>query len=737
MRLIGLTLALCAPLTLAHAADEVVAEPLQDGESIVVNGVLDEEAWSRAIVIDSFVGIHPTEGFAPAGHTEVRVLVDDQRIYFGFHCRFDEPTRVRGYLAEREDVNQDDQVGIYLDPFGDGRRANIFYLNALGVQQDMLVTLEGAYNPSWDAVFKSVGRLVDGGYDMEVALPFRSLRFPIDGELPWRIMFTRKFVARDEKVAFPAIHTDLGPSMLQFVPLRNVRPKRSGIGLEIMPTVSIRTGQDRASPDEDLVWREPGFPDTVDPGLDLKYQVTPSLSVDATVNPDFSQVEADPNFVDNNLRFALFLPERRPFFLEGRELYDGSLLYTRSVVDPIYGAKFSGKAGPVSLAVLQALDERPSASVVGERETPGFSAADVRDALSFVSYAGAKVDLGRNSQLALAYTDKELVGRDGVHRSSHHALRANGRLGLDEVSWLAVDGTLSSTGALGGDRLLGGQVGLAGARNERLQGVGGNASITTPDHRAENGFLTRPDFGSVHGWLRRRFEWSGGQVPWIEFGAKGTQSWEGFDPDADVTRAGASVNGWFNVRLPGITDLRTSVTAWDSSFAGLDFNGGTATVGLMNNALEALRGGFEMQFGDAIRFSDATPTVERRFAAELHLRAFRRLTVSLSTTASFLGLADEPLEQLWVYRARLLLGIVRPLQVRLIVQGRQQAVFGVDRKLQSRSDGLDISALVTFLPTPGTAVHVGFGERLNWGPLEQPRTDRRDLFLKASVLFRI
>ena len=734
-RLIPLLL-LLLPLPSLAAAEDIVAHSLRDGDSLVIDGVIDEAAWQDAAPVTAFVGIAPTEGFEPAGDTQVRVLVGAKKLYIAFQCDFHEPTRVRGYYAAREDVNQDDQIGIYLDPFGDGRRTYIIYINAVGVQQDFILTLDGRYNGAWDAIFQSRGRIREGGFDVEVAIPFQSLRFPIGSDLPWRAMFTRKFAARDEKAAFPAVQQDRGPYLLQYAPLRGVRPGRSGAGLEFLPTVVARTGQDRAAPDEELRWREPGFPETVDPSLGLKVQLTPASTLDATLNPDFSQVEADPDLVDNNLRYALFLAERRPFFQEGAERFDSTLLYTRSVVDPLYGVKATGKEGPLSFGILHGLDERPAASFVAERETPGFSTADVEGAMALVSFAGGRVDVGRNSQIYFAYSDKELIARaDGTHRSDHHGGRAGARLGLDDVSWVDVSGAISSTGAVGGARLFGGKAIVEAQRDERLQGMGGSVVFNSPDYRAENGFLTRPDILQVAGWTRKRFDQASGPVPWTEFGASANQAFDGF-----MARPGpesGSVGAYAAVRLPAITELSSSAAVWNTGFAGEDFQGGRLDMSLSNKALEAIRGSVSVSLGDAIRYSDATPSFERRISGSLSTRALRRVGLEVSATASWLGFEGEDIEQLVIYRGKLLVGFTRALSARLIVQGRQSLTLQPGGHVSSQSDRLDISALVSFLPSPGTAVHVGFGERLNWQPGEAPRTDQRDLFLKASILIRI
>jgi hypothetical protein len=732
-RIVLLLAALVALPGVARAAAPVVAERLVEGEKIVVDGVADEEAWARAVPVEGFVGSAPTEGFDPAGDTSVHVLTDATHLYFYFRARFDEPTRVRGYLAERENVNQDDQVAVYIDPFGDGRRAYVFWFNALGVQQDMLYTITGQWNGAWDAVFKSVGKIVEGGYDVEVAIPFRSLRFPKDSDRSWRVLFKRKFTARLEYASYPALRADVGHELLQYAELQGVEPGRSGIGLEMLPTVAARTGQDRNDEDE-LKWRKPGFPDTVDPGFGLKWQLTPSLALNATVNPDFSQIEADPNQIDNNLRFALWLPERRPFFLEGSELFSGSLLHTRSIVDPIYGVKFSGKQGRVSMAVLHALDEAPAASVVGERDTPGFREEDVEDSMSLVTHAETRFDLGTRSYLAVAYADKELV-RDGSLVGSYHGSRLSGRFALDEHSQIDAAFGYSEAGAAGGERLHGPTWYAGYSRNERLHGFGAWTSGSGEDWRNENGFSTRPGVASVGAWGNKKFEFDG-PFPWLRVGGSAGIDWEQLATGAPVPSS-SYVLGWAQVRAPALTDLYVQASRWDQLYEGQDFQGGWLWGSVSSNALEWLQASVSGGGGESVRYDDATQTLERTLNASVNVRGFRRLTVGLGTTINWLGREGERMDRLVIYRTRWVLGITRALSVRAIVQGRNLTYLDEQRAVTGVDSGLDLSLLVTLVPSPGTSIHVGFGERWDWTQHHKPETQQRDLFLKGSLLIRL
>lgn len=727
-----------APLQAATGAQgapaPVVASRLLPGERIVVDAIADEDGWSRALPVTDFVGVSPTEGFDPAGDTTVRVLCDDARIYFFVEARFDEPTRVRAHLSGRDDVNPDDQVGILLDPFGDGRRAYWFWLNAMGVQQDLVVTQQGYRNQAWDTLFRSEVRIVPGGFDVELAIPFRSLRFDRRGRAPWRILLQRKFAARDEYVAYPPLHKDLGPDLLQYTELLGVSPGRSGAGLEFQPTVVVRAGQDRETASGDLRWRRPGFPETVDPGLAIKWQITPSLVLDAAINPDFSQVEADPDRVDNNLRFALSLPEQRPFFLEGSELYSGFLLYSRSIVDPLFGVKVSGKEGRVSVAMLSALDQAPAASVVGERVTPGFSAQDVQDAVSLVTHAEVRVDVAARSALEVAWSDKEIL-RDGALVGDHHALDLTGRIALDPTSQIDAAIAWSETGRASGERLRGPSGYVEYSRFRRLGSTGGGAWGNGPGFRAENGFVTRTGRGGAYAWADHRFEFQG-PFRYLAVGGSAWHAWAEAEPGSVVPDS-SNQQAWAALRGPAQTDLLLSAHRWDQLYAGRDFEGGWLSASLTGAGLHWLSATIGTGAGDAVRYSDATRTVQAGAWGSLEVRALRRLRVSLGGSVDRLGRRGERIDRTWIWRTRWLLGITRALAVRAVVQGKVAQVAGPDGRIQQGASSLDLSALLTFSPSPGTSVDLGFGQHWTWPRKERPATERLDLFLKAAVVIRL
>ena len=727
-------LSLLAPRPSA-ATPALQVAALRDGESVRVDGVLDEPIWDRAEVVSGLVGTRPSEGFTPRGPTRIRVAASATHLYVSWEARWDEPTRVRANYSRREDINQDDQVAIYLDPFGDGRRAYVFWLNPLGIQQDLVITAEGGFNAAWDTLWDSAGRVVDEGYDVEIAIPFRSIRFPRGVTPNWKVLFKRKFTAHREYASWPATRRDLGPELQQYASLEGIAPERSGIGLEVNGSVVGRASQTRDGDSGELTWVEPSFPETVDPGFGLKWQATPSLALNATLNPDFSQVEADPDQIDNNLRFALAVPERRAFFVEGNELFDRKLLYTRSVVDPLYGVKLSGKQGPLSVAVLHAMDESPAGSFVRERPTPGFTSEDVDGARSFVTYASLGYDLGRRSKVSLAWSDKEVL-KDGELHSSYHGLKLAGTFAIDSITTLASGVGLSESGREGGERLLGPMGFLSVEREARNYEVGVGVMAFSPGYRAENAYFTSPDRLQADLWGERSFDFDAA-LRRLELSGSYSLIARGLGPEERLKKESANTSLELEALFAGNMRASVEATFWQQRYGGADLEGKYVELEILNRGHHIVHAGLGGGLGEAIRYADASLTFQREVNLWLELRPLRRLQVHLFAAVDFLGTEAEDLERLLIYRARVIAPITRALSFRLIAQGRTGEGLSVERDLVESASRLDLSALVTLSPSPGTAIHLGYGQRLVWGLEGDVTTESRDIFIKASGLLRL
>jgi len=347
----------------APTATEVTAVFVDDAPR--VDGRLDDAAWEGITPVTGFIQVWPDDGAPETERTEVRVAYDRDYLYFAFACFDREAGLIRAQNLERGGRNdRDDHVYIALDTYRDGRNAYLFEMNALGTQDDATITDEALTTDSfsWDAVFRSESVINEEGWFMEVAIPFRQLRFPEGDNLTFGLMLSRMVNRKNERGMWPRIGLEYGNSFTalaavsQYGQLNGLHGIRRGHNIEIKPYVI--TGLQEARPDRALPDTETDF--TYDLGVDVKYGVTSNLTLDLTVNTDFAQVEADNVQLDLD-RFSLFFPEKREFFLERAGLFDhGNLRSTQTFFSRriglddriLAGVRLTGQVGPVSGGLL-------------------------------------------------------------------------------------------------------------------------------------------------------------------------------------------------------------------------------------------------------------------------------------------------------------------------------------------------------------------------------------------------
>ncbi len=319
--------------------------------AVTIDGSLGEPVWSQAARLTGFHQYQPIDGRPADEQTEARVFYSHDAIYFGVIANAKNPASIRATVADRDNLSNEDRITIYLDTFNDHRRAYFFVVNPLGAQGDGMRT-EGAAsagnmfggNVDWnpDFRFESKGQLTDSGYVVELRIPFKSLRFPLGDPQTWGINVVRDVQA----TGFEDTWTDARRATASFLSeggsLAGIANIERGITTEVQPFVTAQLNGARTP--TGTFDREDVNPDA---GVNLKVAF-PSVTLDATVKPDFSQVESDASLVTVNERFALFFAEKRPFFLEGIELFNtpNQLVYTRQICDAGRGREGDRQARP-------------------------------------------------------------------------------------------------------------------------------------------------------------------------------------------------------------------------------------------------------------------------------------------------------------------------------------------------------------------------------------------------------
>ena len=371
--------------------------------TVTIDGALDEAVWRSAARLTGFTQYRPIDSRPAADSTEVLAWYAPDAIYFGIRAYEAHGNVVRATLADRDNIDADDNVQILLDTFNDRRRALLFAVNPYGAQEDGVRSeglagaaggqnagfrFDGVIDLNPDYVYQSHGRLTPFGYEVEVRIPFKSLRYQSGATQDWGLQVVRTTQHTGYEDTWAPVVRASASYLIQSGSLKELTGMRRGLVMDVSPEFTSHVdGAPQAT--------EYGY-GTVDPqiGLNLRWGITQNLSLTGTVNPDFSQVEADVGQVTVNQRFALFFPEKRPFFLEGLEQFDtpNALIYTRRMVSPVAGAKLTGKVGGTAVAYIGAVDE----------DNPFIPGTDH----PIVNLLRLRRDLGASSTLGVAYTDR-------------------------------------------------------------------------------------------------------------------------------------------------------------------------------------------------------------------------------------------------------------------------------------------------------------------------------------------
>lgn len=378
---------------------------VQITEKIVIDGELSEAVWQNRPFIPELKVFFPIYGQAIDQETRVWAAYDRSSLYFAVQCLDAQANQVKATIAQRDRVDRDDFVLIKLDTLGSRQSAYEFYVNPRGIQMDGISSAVSGSNMDPDFVWHSAGKLIPQGYQVEVRIPLKSIRYPRGKELKMGFILIRSIPHLGIVASWPGKL----PFENEFKYMTDMvyRDMKGGnLKLEVLPNFTYSRDSERISENR---WDSV---DDTDIGVGIKYGISSAVTAEATINPDFSQVESDAFQVEVNRRYPVFFSEKRPFFMESKEVLDFTIIkesmmvdpiHTRRIVDPGWAFKLSGSSGKLNFSLLSA-DDRS----VGQPWDTGLNPNEGKSALFGIFRA--KYNLGSDNMLGILYTGRTFAG---------------------------------------------------------------------------------------------------------------------------------------------------------------------------------------------------------------------------------------------------------------------------------------------------------------------------------------
>jgi hypothetical protein len=405
--LISLIIVLLSPVLTLGTSQPVYHPNLKISKaigSIEIDSRLDDAGWNSAARIDNFIERNPGDNTPPEVPTEVYATYDDSKFYIAFVCH-DDPKTIRATMSQRDQWSGDDAVYVLLDTYGNAAWAYEFIVNPYGIQKDRLwSSISGEEDAGHDLIWESSAQITDSGYQVEIAIPFASMRFPNRDIQTWRIDFWRGRPRENYKqYSWAAYDRNEQCWPCQWGTAEGIHNVHPGKGIEILPSyVANKSGELNGLPGKDVHFENHDAKGEM--SLGGKYSISSDVTMEAAYNPDYSQIEADAAQIDVNSTIALMYPERRPYFQEGSDIFRTMFnsFYTRMINDPQYTAKLTGRMGKNTLGYLFARDANtPYLIPLNQSSIPPFNAGK-----STVNILRAGRSFGQSSRIGLMLNDR-------------------------------------------------------------------------------------------------------------------------------------------------------------------------------------------------------------------------------------------------------------------------------------------------------------------------------------------
>ncbi len=687
-----------------------------------IDGNLENPLWEKGAVLDTFTQFEPQEGIQPSEKTMVYLGYDKDNLYIAVRCYDSNPDAIRASLAKRDSVYEDDEVTIYLDTFNDKKRAFVFQINPCGVQTDGIYNETKRRRPgggfskidrNWDTFFLSGAHIDDSGYTIEMAIPFKSLRFPNTQPQAWGLQIRRTIKRKNEEIYWRPRSRDINGFLIQAGTLEIDGAIEKGKSFEFMP---VFTGL-----------KQSGKKFEPEPGINLKYGITSNMTADITFNPDFSQVEADMPQVEVNQRYALYYPEKRPFFLEGKDFYDTplELVYTRKIADPLWGVKLTGKIGKTTVGFLSTYDENPSGIYIGDPPDEDEDEEEEDNPYNaLVNIFRIKRDLYSESHIGFIITDKEMgLSGDSITDNYNRVLGVDGHFKFQNYYRFSFQFLSSSSKMEDKKTDFVPAMNLSLSRKARHLSLSASWTSIHPDFEAASGFFRRKDIHSLNTRVSYAFLPQNDLIISIRpsFEYRRIYDFNNTLTDEEFQLSGF-ITGWRQ------SYIWTGISSELERYEGISFRKKKFRASFSSEPFSWLSGRISYSFGDAIKYED-NPYLGYKTSLGITL-TWRPLTnlslfYDLRSDDFYREKGGEKDYQINIISQRINYQISRPLSIRLITD------------YDDYNGELYTSILLSYEYRPGTVFYFGIDDNQEKGELGIFRREGRYYFIKFSYWWRV
>ena len=702
---------------------------------IIIDGDLTEIEWGQARGTDYFLEIDPGENITPPEKTKVKVAYDDQNLYVAFWA-FADPEDIRASFQNRDRAWGDDFVAIFLDTYGDANTGTMIGSNPYGIQMDAKNNGGGNEDPTFDLVYESKGKITDKGYQVEMAIPFSSLSFPDKEVQEWKVGFYRSLPREKRSQILWGGFDRTNPCFLcqmgTLIGIQGIKQKGS---FEFLPAI---VGSQAAELDQNNTLKKGTA--AGEASLGIKYSLSSDRVIELTINPDYSQVEADEEQVDVNTTFALFFPEKRPFFNAGNDLINTwiNAIYTRSINNPIASGRMINRGQKNSWYLLSAMDEDSPYIIPGEEQS--FSLLGGRSISNIFRF---RRTLEEASHFGILATDRRMVNSDGsgsvVGFDTRYKFNKTYQVELQTLfsktqeptdSLLVSNETFgdNNTFTFDGESFTGNAFELEFRRETEHWGLETGYDHKTPTFRADNGFISNNNQRRVY--LQSFWVYTPDKLISKIVGGFHT----GVEYNFDGEKKSRYTAFFGNVVLPRQTRLNVNITTIPfNRFKNIDLKNLWDLKVNMNshfNKSLALGGSFSKGV-NTVTFLDIP---EKGSSISFSLWAQLKISDRMQISGSYENHKMTTLDKKEEYYSGYLTG------VRATYQHNQALSLRILGQYNDFSQTFKLQPLLSYQPSPFTIFYIGLTSNqvangLSMNSLQESQTSSSQLFIKLQYLF--